>query len=132
MSTNKILRIAVVALLCSSLPVYAIRPVYTEQQKQAAKMKEALQKLGSGYVRVAVVTRDGRTVAGRLGIMNNGGLGIINLQDGSITDVNIANVTGIHANNLSTGESVGIGVGITAGVLLLLYCGLSERGFCRN
>lgn len=95
-------------------------------------MKEALQKLGSGNVRVAVVTRDGKTVAGRLGSMNNGGLGIINLQDGSITDVNFADMTGIHANNLSTGESVGIGIGITAGVLLLLYCGLSERGFCRN
>lgn len=64
--------------------------------------------------------------------MNNGGFGITDLQDGSITDVSLADVTGIHANNLSTGESVGIGVGITAGVLLLLYCGLSERGFCRN
>lgn len=46
MNKRKVLRIAVVALLCCNLPAYAIRPVYTEQQKQAAKMKEGPAKTG--------------------------------------------------------------------------------------
>ena len=132
MFKHGIRQIVVVALLCSSLPLYAIRPVYTAQQQQAAKVRKALEELGSGDIRLAVVTRDGRTIAGKLVNTRDGRFGIMDPQQGTITNVGFGDVTGIHANNLSTGASVGIGVGVTAAVLLLLYCGLGERGFCHN
>jgi len=132
MITRRILKFAVVVFLCSSLPAYAIQPVYTPAQKQVLKIKEALQKLGPGDIHVDVKTRDGKIISGRLAGINNRRLGVMDLRQGTVTDVNLENVSAVQANNLSTGAKIGIGVGAAAAVWLLSVCGMGERGFCRN
>jgi hypothetical protein len=120
----------VVLTLLSSLAAHSIQPVYTARQGHAAKVRGALQKLGSGDIRVAVGLRDGRTISGRLARVGHHGFSIVELQQATSTNLSFDDVSSMRGNNLSTGAKVGIGV--AAGVLVLIYCGLSEGGLCRN
>ena len=112
-----------------ALPAEAISPVYPKQDKKTAKLRSALQRLGSGDVRVEVVLKDGQSFSGKLQNVNTNGFLLDDHQRGTI-NVSFDHVTSIKANNLSTGTWVWIGVGVAAWMLAI--CRLGSGGFCHS
>lgn len=77
---------------------------------------------------ISVLLKNGKRVGGRLQSLSSDSFQIVD-SGGTSHTVRLDDVAEVKSNNLSTGAKVGIGI---AAFLALVYCGLSERGFCRN
>jgi len=93
----------------------------SKPEKEAEKIKTAIQQLGTGPdARVRLKLRDKTKVAGYIQEAGAEAFVVVDAKTGTTTTVSYPNVTQVKGNNLSTGAKVAIVLGITAAVLAIL------------
>lgn len=113
---RKSLAFALIGLLVASPSVWAKSKAEKEAQ-QTAKIKTAIQKLGTGPdARVSLKLRDKTKVAGFIREAGAETFVVVGAA-GANTTVSYPNVVQVKGNNLSTGAKVAIVLGIAAAVL---------------
>ena len=121
---KRILAVALAALLVN-LVAFRVTHAATEAEKQAklaGKVKAAVLKLGTGEAaRVRVTLRDKTKLEGYVSSASDESFVVTNFKTGVATTVAYPQVKGVAGNNLSTGAKIAIGVGIGAGVTLLIF-----------
>lgn len=114
---NKYLSFVLISLLVSVPSVFA----KSKSEKEAEKIKTAIQQLGTGPdARVRLKLRDKTKVAGYIQEAGAEAFVVVDAKTGTTTTVSYPNVTQVKGNNLSTGAKVAIVLGITAAVLAIL------------
>ncbi|HWS54031.1 MAG TPA: hypothetical protein VN228_07895 [Pyrinomonadaceae bacterium] len=118
---KKICRVVLAALLLQSVAVPALAKSAAEKEaRRAEKVRTQLAKLGTGEgARVRLELRDKTKLEGYI---NEAGAESFVVTDsaGKTTAVAYPQVRKAQGNNLSTGAKIAIGVGIGAGVTLLI------------
>ena len=118
---KKICRVVLAALLLQSVAVPALAKSAAEKEaRRAEKVRTQLAKLGTGKgARVRLELRDKTKLEGYI---NEAGAESFVVTDsaGKTTAVAYPQVRKAQGNNLSTGAKIAIGVGIGAGVTLLI------------
>jgi hypothetical protein len=93
----------------------------SKAEKDAEKIKAAIQKLGIGPdARVQLKLRDKTKVSGYIKEANAESFVVADVNTEATTTVPYPNVTQVKGNNLSTGAKVAIVLGIVAAVLGIL------------
>ena len=119
---KKICSVVLVGLMlqAAALPVFA-KSAAEKEAKRAEKVRTQLMKLGTGTdARVRLVLRDKTKLEG---YVSEAGADTFAVTDraGKTTTVGYGQVGKAQGNNLSTGAKIAIGVGIGAGVTLLIF-----------
>jgi hypothetical protein len=118
---KKICSVVLAALLLQSAAVPAFAKSNAEKEaKRAEKVRTQLAKLGTGKdARVRLELRDKTKLEGYI---NEAGAESFVVTDsaGKTTAVAYPQVKKAQGNNLSTGAKIAIGVGIGAGIVLLI------------
>lgn len=96
--------------------------------RRAEKVKRAVEKLGTGEkARVKVRLKDGTRLKGYVEATGADDFQLKDAESGTTTRVAFADVKQLEGRNLSTGAKVAIGLGIAAGVLVVVFLiGLHE------
>jgi cell division protein YceG involved in septum cleavage len=110
-----------------------VAPAYAETQgekdaRKAEKVKQAVNKLGTGEkARIKVRLKDGTRLKGYVGEIGADDFQIRDAKTATTNRVAYAQVKQVEGQNLSTGAKVAIGLGIAAGVLVIVFLiGLHE------
>ena len=110
------------ALLLQAAAVPAFAATSAEKEaRRAEKVRTQLAKLGTGTdARIRVILRDKTKLEGYI---SEAGADTFAVTDhaGKTTTVAYPQVVKAQGNNLSTGAKIAIGVGIGAGVVLLIF-----------
>jgi hypothetical protein len=120
---KKLLTMMVACLVVSAV---SVRPVAAsskaeEELRFAGKVKQGIEKLGSGSnTRVEVKLRDKTRLKGYVSEISENGFVVTDLKTGVSNNVAYAEVKQIKGNNLSTGAKIAIGVSIAVGLILLI------------
>ena len=119
---KKICSVVLAALLLQSAAVPAFAKSDAEKAaRRAEKVRTQLAKLGAGKeARVRLELRDKTRLEGYIGEAGPEGFVVVN-KAGVATTVAYPQVAKAKGHNLSTGAKVAIGVGIGAGVTLLIF-----------
>jgi hypothetical protein len=107
-------------LQAAAIPAFAATSAEKEA-KRAEKVRTQLIKLGTGEdARIKLILRDKTRLAG---FVSEAGASTFAVTDraGKTTTVEYGQVSKAQGNNLSTGAKIAIGVGIGAGVTLLIF-----------
>jgi hypothetical protein len=107
-------------LQAAALPAFAA-PNAEKEARRAEKVRTQLARLGTGAdARIKLILRDKTKLAG---FISEAGASTFAVTDraGKTTTVEYGQVSKAHGNNLSTGAKIAIGVGIGAGVTLLIF-----------
>lgn len=125
-----ILMIVFSMVLAADTPAIMAQAPLTKQEKKIAKIKEKLQKLGTGTsAKVKIKTYSGTTITGHMDVANADDFTVIDKGMNPHT-IRYSEVDQIGGKNLSTGAKIGIGIGIGAGaviaILALLFASLND------
>ena len=107
-------------LQAAAIPAFAATSAEKEA-KRAEKVRTQLVKLGTGSdARIKLILRDKTKLAG---FVSEAGASTFAVTDGAgkTTTVEYGQVSKAQGNNLSTGAKIAIGVGIGAGVTLIIF-----------
>jgi len=107
-------------LQAAAIPAFAATSAEKEA-KRAEKVRTQLAKLGTGSdARIKLILRDKTKLAG---FVSEAGASTFAVTDraGKTTTVEYGQVSKAQGNNLSTGAKIAIGVGIGAGVTLIIF-----------
>ena len=119
---KKVCSVVLSALLLQAAAVPAFAATSAEKEaKRAEKVHTQLAKLGTGTdARIRVILRDKTKLEG---FVSEAGADTFAVTDraGKTTTVEYSQVGKAQGNNLSTGAKIAIGVGIGAGVTLLIF-----------
>ena len=119
---KKVCSLVLSALLLQAAAVPAFAATSAEKEaKRAEKVRTQLVKLGTGAdARIKVELRDRTRLAG---FVSEAGASTFAVTDraGKTTTVEYSQVGKAQGHNLSTGAKVAIGIGIGAGVTLLIF-----------
>ena len=118
---KKICSVALAALLLQAAAAPALAKSAAEKEsKRAEKVRTQLAKLGTGSdARVRVELRDKTRLEGYISEAGPESFVVVN-KAGVATTIAYPQVVKAKGNNLSTGAKIAIGVGIGAGVTLLI------------
>jgi hypothetical protein len=118
---KRICSVALAALLLQAAAAPALaRSGAEKESRRVEKVRERLAKLGTGRdALVRVELRDKTKLEGYVSEAGPDGF-VITDKAGVATAVPYPQVVRAKGNNLSTGAKIGIGVGIAAGVFLLI------------
>ena len=96
-------------------------PKDNKAAKRAEKVKVEIAKLGTGNAaKVEIKLNNGSIVKGYVSQINDKSFFVTNEQSGTVTEIQYSDAEKVKGRNLSTGAKIGIGLGIAAGVLVLL------------
>ena len=127
---KKLLSLALVALVFNLAGAPRV-PAATKGEKEArlaAKIKAGVMKLGTGPdARVRVRLRDKTKMEGYVGRAGEEGFVLVDARTGAETEISYARVKQIKGNNLSTGVTIAIAVGVLAVVIILALVGLGDH-----
>jgi hypothetical protein len=98
-------------LICIFILNLVFAPVCVAGSKLPLNAKRQLQTLGSGH-KVKVTLKDGTTVQGRLGAVDDSSFGLDQGKKKGISTISYGDVASLQRNELTTGEKIGLGVGI--------------------
>ena len=119
---KKVCSLVLSALLWQAAAVPAFAATSAEKEaKRAEKVRTQLVKLGTGSdARIKLILRDKTKLAG---FVSEAGASTFAVTDraGKTTTVEYSQVGKAQGNNLSTGAKIAIGVGIGAGVTLIIF-----------
>jgi hypothetical protein len=119
---KKVCSLVLSALLLQAAAVPAFAATSAEKEaKRAEKVRTQLVKLGTGSdARIKLILRDKTKLAG---FVSEAGASTFAVTDraGKTTTVEYGQVSKAQGNNLSTGAKIAIGVGIGAGVTLIIF-----------
>ena len=119
---KRICSVVLSALLLQAAAVPAFAATSAEKEaRRAEKVRTQLAKLGTGAdARVKLILRDKTKLEG---FVSEAGASTFAVTDGAgrTTTVGYGQVGKAQGNNLSTGAKIAIGVGIGAGVTLLIF-----------
>jgi hypothetical protein len=121
---KKILSLALAVLL---IGIVSVTPVYADSKEEkearfAEKVKAGISKLGTGEMaRVEIKLRDKTKLKGYIKEAGEDSFVLVDTKTGAATTVLYPQVKQVKGNNLSTGQKIALGVGITLGALLLLW-----------
>ena len=119
---KKVCSVILSALLLQAAAVPAFAATSAEKEaKRAEQVRTQLIKLGTGTdARIKLILRDKTKLEG---FISEAGADTFNVTDGAgkTTTVGYGQVGKAQGNNLSTGAKIAIGVGIGAGVTLLIF-----------
>jgi len=88
----------------------------------AERVRVGIAKLGAGEdARVEVRLRDRSKLAGYIQSSDADGFVIRDFAAGNATIVAYANVAKVKGHNLSTGAKIAIGIGVTVGIIILIW-----------
>ena len=88
----------------------------------AERVRVGIAKLGAGEdARVEVKLRDRSKLAGYIQSSNEDGFVVKDFAAGDSTTVAYANVAKVKGHNLSTGAKIAIGIGVTVGIIILIW-----------
>ena len=121
---KKILSITFVFLLiqASFVPTVSAKNNEETTKKRAAKVRDSIRKLGVGTdARIDVKLKNKTNLVGYLSEASDDYFVIIERKSGESTKVDYLQVQTVKGKNLSTGAKVLIGLGIAAGVILVLH-----------
>src|SRR5215510_13298746 len=113
---------ALIFTMVDAAPVSA-KSKPAKEAERAAKVKEGVAKLGVGKeARIAVKLRDKTHVSGYVSHAGEDSFIITDIKTGATTEVAYGDVTQAKGQNLSTGATIAIAVGIAVFVtMLVLY-----------
>ena len=120
---KKLLTLMVACLMISAM---SVQPVAASSKAEkelrfAGKVKQGIEKLGSGSnTRVKVKLRDKTRLKGYISEISENGFVVTDLKTGASNKVAYAEVKQIKGNNMSTGAKIGIGIAIGVGVTILV------------
>ncbi len=98
-----------------------------KEARFAAKVRAGVMKLGTGPdARVRVRLRDKTKMEGYVGRADDEGFVLVDAKTGAETEISYAQVKQIKGNNLSTGVTIAIAVGVLAVVIILALIGLKD------
>ena len=119
---KKVCSVLLSALLLQAAAIPAFAATNAEKEaKRAEKVRTQLLKLGTGAdARIKLMLRDKTKLEG---FVSEAGADTFAVTDGAgkTTTVEYSQVSKAQGNNLSTGAKIAIGVGIGAGVTLLIF-----------
>jgi biotin-(acetyl-CoA carboxylase) ligase len=123
--------VLVLAVTSNSMALMAGQTADTTNQtpgsKNAAKIKAEVQKRGIGkQARVKVTLRNDTEVRGYVSQIDDASFQVTNLKTQGVTTVAYADVKRVRGSGLSKAASVAIGIGVIAGVLILLAFSLPK------
>jgi hypothetical protein len=126
---NKILSLLLIAVLMN---LAGITFAYAAQEDKKAgfteQVKKGISRLGTGKAtRVEVKLRDETKLKGYIKQASESSFLLAERNTDKETIVHYAQVEQIKGNNFSKGEKIALGVGITAGVLFLIWLILASR-----
>lgn len=103
----------------------------TKEEKKTLKVKEKIEKLGTGEkVKIKVKLYNKTTYQGYVSESNEDGFLVVDTA-GNSTTVKYSDVDSIGGRNLSTGAKIAIGVGIgaaaTVGVLFIIFFAITRN-----
>jgi len=118
---KKVCSLMLSALLLQAAAVPAFAATSAEKEaRRAEKVRTQLAKLGTGPdARVKLILRDDTKLEGYISELGNESFVVTN-KAGVATAVAYPQVGKVQGHNLTTGEKIIIGVGIGAGVTLLV------------
>lgn len=120
-------RTFVVALACLMLNLACYAPIAAstkpeEETKFAAKVKAAIDKIGTGTdARIEVKLRDKTKLKGYVSERSEDHFIIVDAKTGVATMVMYPQVKQVKGHNLSTGAKIAIGIAVTVGILAALF-----------
>lgn len=119
---KKCFSLALVVLLAQTLSAPALaRTVTGKEARFALKVKAGVARLGTGTeARVKVTLRDKTRLEGYVGAAAEDHFVVKDAKSGASVSVPYAQVRSVQGNNLSTKAKVAIGVGIAAGVIVVI------------
>ena len=127
---KKLLSLALVGLVFNVAGAARVSAA-TKGEKEArfaAKVKAGVMKLGTGPdARVRVRLRDKTKMEGYVGRAGEEGFVLVDAKTGAETEISYAQVKQIKGNNLSTGVTIAIAVGVLAAVIILALVGLGDH-----
>lgn len=127
---KKLLSLALAVLVLNLAGAARVSAV-TKGEKEtrfAAKVKAGVMKLGTGpEARVRVRLRDKTKMEGYVGRADEEGFVLVDARTGAETQIAYAQVKQIKGNNLSTGVTIAIAVGVLAAVIILALVGLGDH-----
>jgi hypothetical protein len=92
-----------------------------KEAEQAAKVKAGIAKLGVGEdARVTVKLRDKTKLTGYVSRIGDDSFAVTDLKTGATAEVAYPAVAQVKGNNLSTGATIAIAVGVGALVVLII------------
>jgi hypothetical protein len=126
---NKILSLVLIAAL---MDVAGITLAYAAKEDKEAsfteKVKDSISRLGTGKAtQVEVKLRDDTKLKGYIKQASESSFLLVDRNTDKETIVHYAQVQQVKGNNFSKGEKIALGVGITAGVLFLIWLILASR-----
>ena len=100
----------------------------SKEDKQTAKVKAAILKLGTGNnSRIAVKLRDKTELKGYVGEISEDSFTIVNEKDNLASKIPYSQVKQVKGNNLSNGAKIAIGIGVL--LALVVFIALSSDEF---
>ena len=127
---KKVLSLALVGFLLS---VAGLRPAYAGSREEKAtrfaeNVKKGISKLGTGVdARIEVKLRDKTKLKGYVSEAGEDSFVIVDEKTGATSTVTYAQVKQVKGNNLSTGVTIAIAVGVLAAVIILALIGLGDH-----
>lgn len=119
---KQFLSLMLVGLLINLMTVNFAFAESDKELRRVEKVRQGIFKLGTGKdARVEVKLRDKTKVRGYISQADDNGFAVVDLKTGASTNVVYPNVKQVRGNNLSTGAKIAIGVGIGAGITLLIF-----------
>ena len=114
-------------LLCNVTSLASSNP--EREARLTEKVKTGIAKLGVGHsTQVTIKLKDKRQLTGYISEASDTAFVVTRLNGAEPTTVAYADVAQVKGNNLSTGVKVAIGVGVIAGIIIVLY--LVRGAFC--
>jgi len=96
-----------------------------KEARLAAKVRAGIMKLGTGpQARVRLRLRDKTKMEGYVGRAGDEGFVLVDAKTGAETEISYSQVKQVKGNNLSTGVTIAIAVGVLAAVIILALVGL--------
>ena len=127
---KRILSLALVALVLN-LGSAARVSAGTKGEKEArfaAKVRAGIMKLGTGpQARVRVRLRDKTKLEGYVGRAGEEGFVLVDAKTGAETEIAYSQVKQVKGNNLSTGVTIAIALGLLAALIIITLVALDEH-----
>ena len=121
--------ILTVLLINLSFSTFALAETKAEKEaKFAEKVKTQITKLGVGTeAKVEVKLKDGTKLKGYVSNIGDESFSVTNDKTGAVSEIPYPNAKQIKGNNLSTGATILIAVGIIFAIGIILYLNESTR-----
>ena len=127
---KKFLSLALVVLVLNlgSAPRVSAETKGEKEARFAAKVKAGIMKLGTGpEARIRVRLRDKTKAEGYVARASEEGFVLVDAKTGAETEIAYSQVKQAKGNNLSTGVTIAIALGVLAAVIILALVGLGDH-----